>query len=83
MIRPLIVLALTLLLAAPAAANPALEAVIADNLDQIEKPSRRTVEPRHSKEDMNAQFQPAASGAAISRRLVQRPCMIRPAMKTP
>ncbi|MCZ0960105.1 urea ABC transporter permease subunit UrtB [Paracoccus sp. EF6] len=29
----------------PASANPALEAVIADNLDQIEKPSRRTVEP--------------------------------------
>ena len=45
MIRLLIVLALTLLLAAPAAANPALEAVIADNLDQIEKPSRRSVEP--------------------------------------
>lgn len=45
MIRPLIALVLTLLLALPAAANPALEAVIADNLDQIEKPSRRTVEP--------------------------------------
>ncbi|QIR86018.1 urea ABC transporter permease subunit UrtB [Paracoccus sp. AK26] len=45
MIRPLIVLALALLLALPAAANPALEAVIAGNLDQIEKPSRRTVEP--------------------------------------
>lgn len=45
MIRPLIVLLLTLCLALPAAANPALEAVIADNLDQIEKPSRRTVEP--------------------------------------
>ena len=45
MIRPLIALALTLLLAVPASANPALEAVIADNLDQIEKPSRRTVEP--------------------------------------
>nr|WP_306754882.1 urea ABC transporter permease subunit UrtB [Paracoccus sp. M09] len=45
MIRPLIVLAVTLFLAAPAAANPALEAVIADNLDQIEKPSRRSVEP--------------------------------------
>jgi urea transport system permease protein len=45
MIRPLIVLALTLLLAVPAAANPTLEAVIADNLDQIEKPSRRSVEP--------------------------------------
>ncbi|WP_442952593.1 urea ABC transporter permease subunit UrtB [Paracoccus benzoatiresistens] len=43
--RPLIALALTLLLAMPASANPALEAVIADNLDQIEKPSRRTVEP--------------------------------------
>jgi urea transport system permease protein len=45
MIRPLIALVLTLLLAMPASANPALEAVIADNLDQIEKPSRRTVEP--------------------------------------
>lgn len=41
----LIALLLTLLLALPAAANPALEAVVADNLDQIEKPSRRTVEP--------------------------------------
>ncbi|WP_373429721.1 urea ABC transporter permease subunit UrtB [Paracoccus sp. WLY502] len=45
MIRPMIALVLTLLLALPASANPALEAVIADNLDQIEKPSRRTVEP--------------------------------------
>jgi len=45
MIRPLIVLVLTLLAAAPAAANPALEAVIAGNLDGIERPSRRTVEP--------------------------------------
>ncbi len=45
MSRPLIAIALTLLLALPAAANPALEAVIAGNLDQIEKPSRRTVEP--------------------------------------
>ncbi|MTE00158.1 urea ABC transporter permease subunit UrtB [Paracoccus sp. YIM 132242] len=45
MIRPLIVLLLTLLSALPASANPALEAVIARNLDQIEKPSRRTVEP--------------------------------------
>ncbi|TBN42573.1 urea ABC transporter permease subunit UrtB [Paracoccus subflavus] len=45
MIRPLTVFVLTLLLAMPASANPALEAVIADNLDQIEKPSRRTVEP--------------------------------------
>ena len=44
-IRPLIALALTLLLALPATANPALEAVVAENLDQIEKPSRRTVEP--------------------------------------
>ncbi|MFC3628679.1 urea ABC transporter permease subunit UrtB [Paracoccus angustae] len=43
--RPLIVLVLTLLAAAPAAANPALEAVIAGNLDGIERPSRRTVEP--------------------------------------
>ncbi|WP_407946962.1 urea ABC transporter permease subunit UrtB [Paracoccus lichenicola] len=43
--RPLIVLLLTLLSALPASANPALEAVIARNLDQIEKPSRRTVEP--------------------------------------
>ncbi|MDQ1901692.1 urea ABC transporter permease subunit UrtB [Paracoccus sp. WLY502] len=43
--RPMIALVLTLLLALPASANPALEAVIADNLDQIEKPSRRTVEP--------------------------------------
>ncbi|KGJ10377.1 urea ABC transporter permease subunit UrtB [Paracoccus versutus] len=41
----LIALLLTLLLALPAAANPALEAVVADNLDQIEKPSRRTVGP--------------------------------------
>lgn len=41
----LIALLLTLLLALPAAANPALEAVVSDNLDQIEKPSRRTVEP--------------------------------------
>ncbi|WP_449045289.1 urea ABC transporter permease subunit UrtB [Paracoccus versutus] len=41
----LIAILLTLLLALPAAANPALEAVVADNLDQIEKPSRRTVEP--------------------------------------
>nr|WP_240643591.1 urea ABC transporter permease subunit UrtB [Paracoccus siganidrum] len=31
--------------APPAAANPALEAVLAENLDQIERPSRRTVEP--------------------------------------
>ncbi|WP_103173076.1 urea ABC transporter permease subunit UrtB [Paracoccus sp. SY] len=45
MIRPLIALALTLLLALPASANPALEAVVAENLDQIENPSRRTVEP--------------------------------------
>lgn len=45
MIRPLIALALTLLLAMPASANPALQAVVAENLDQIEKPSRRTVEP--------------------------------------
>ncbi|WP_237168308.1 urea ABC transporter permease subunit UrtB [Paracoccus shandongensis] len=45
MIRPLIVLLAALCLAAPATANPALEAVIADNLDQIEKPSRRSVEP--------------------------------------
>nr|WP_229665001.1 urea ABC transporter permease subunit UrtB [Paracoccus acridae] len=29
----------------PASANPALQAVVAENLDQIEKPSRRTVEP--------------------------------------
>ncbi|UFS66478.1 urea ABC transporter permease subunit UrtB [Paracoccus denitrificans] len=41
----LIALLLSLFLALPAAANPALEAVIADNLDQIERPSRRTVEP--------------------------------------
>ncbi|MDF3905569.1 urea ABC transporter permease subunit UrtB [Paracoccus sp. AS002] len=41
----LIALLLTLLLALPAAANPALEAVVSENLDQIEKPSRRTVEP--------------------------------------
>lgn len=41
----LIALLLNLFLALPAAANPALEAVIADNLDQIERPSRRTVEP--------------------------------------
>lgn len=45
MIRPLIALVLTLLLALPASANPALEAVVADNLDQIQKPSRKTVEP--------------------------------------
>ncbi len=45
MIRPLIALVLTLCLALPASANPALEAVIADNLDQIQKPSRKTVEP--------------------------------------
>ena len=45
MIRPLLAVVLTLLLAVPAGANPALEAVIADNLEQIEKPSRRTVEP--------------------------------------
>ena len=45
MIRPLIVLVLTLCLALPAGANPALQAVIDANLDQIEKPSRRTVEP--------------------------------------
>lgn len=39
-------LALTLLtLPHSAFANPALDAVIVDNLDQIEKPSRRTVEP--------------------------------------
>ncbi|WP_425606791.1 urea ABC transporter permease subunit UrtB [Paracoccus maritimus] len=46
--RPLIVLlltVLTLLSALPAAANPALRAVIADNLDQIERPSRTTVGP--------------------------------------
>ncbi|MEF9604398.1 hypothetical protein O4J55_19455, partial [Paracoccus sp. PXZ] len=41
----LIALLLSLFLALPAAANPALEAVIADHLDQIERPSRRTVEP--------------------------------------
>ncbi|GGF52274.1 branched-chain amino acid ABC transporter permease [Paracoccus acridae] len=45
MIRSLLALALTLLLAMPASANPALQAVVAENLDQIEKPSRRTVEP--------------------------------------
>ncbi|WP_374299323.1 urea ABC transporter permease subunit UrtB [Paracoccus sp. (in: a-proteobacteria)] len=45
MIRPLIALLVALCLAAPVAANPALEAVIADNLEGIEKPSRRTVEP--------------------------------------
>ncbi|WP_370463829.1 urea ABC transporter permease subunit UrtB [Paracoccus acridae] len=43
--RSLLALALTLLLAMPASANPALQAVVAENLDQIEKPSRRTVEP--------------------------------------
>ncbi|MBK4214578.1 urea ABC transporter permease subunit UrtB [Paracoccus caeni] len=43
---PALLLALSLLaLPQISAANPALEAVIADNLDQIEKPSRRTVEP--------------------------------------
>lgn len=41
----LIALLLSLFLVLPAAANPALEAVIADHLDQIERPSRRTVEP--------------------------------------
>lgn len=34
-----------LLMPLAAVANPALEAVISDNLDQIEQPSRRTVEP--------------------------------------
>ena len=46
--RPLLaaLLALSLLIPAlPAGANPALQSVIADNLDQIEKPSRRTVGP--------------------------------------
>ncbi|WP_081750488.1 urea ABC transporter permease subunit UrtB [Paracoccus pantotrophus] len=41
----LIALLLSLFLALPAAANPALETVVADNLDQIQHPSRRTVEP--------------------------------------
>lgn len=36
---------LALLLPLAAWANPALEAVIAENIDQIEQPSRRTVEP--------------------------------------
>ena len=39
------VLALLIAPALPAMANPALDAVIADNLGQIEKPSRRTVGP--------------------------------------
>lgn len=46
--RPLIacLLALVLLIPTlPALANPALEGIIADHLDQIERPSRRTVEP--------------------------------------
>lgn len=41
----LIALLLTLFLALPAAANPALEAIVSDKLDQIERPSRRAVEP--------------------------------------
>nr|WP_304615597.1 urea ABC transporter permease subunit UrtB [Paracoccus sp. (in: a-proteobacteria)] len=32
-------------LAAPSAANPALETLISENIDQIDQPSRRTVEP--------------------------------------
>ncbi len=36
---------LVLLLPLAALANPALEAVIAENIEEIEQPSRRTVEP--------------------------------------
>ena len=46
--RPLIacLLALALLIPTlPALANPALDRIIADHLDQIERPSRRTIEP--------------------------------------
>ncbi|TJZ85012.1 urea ABC transporter permease subunit UrtB [Paracoccus hibiscisoli] len=41
----MIACALALLLPSSLLANPALDAVIAGNLDQIEQPSRRTVEP--------------------------------------
>ncbi|RJK99483.1 urea ABC transporter permease subunit UrtB [Paracoccus aestuarii] len=44
LIAPLLA-ALLALLPLAATANPALDAVIAGNLDQIEQPSRRTVEP--------------------------------------
>lgn len=46
--RPLTAVIFSLLLlvtALPAAANPVLEQVITDNLEQIQRPSRRTVEP--------------------------------------
>ena len=45
MIRIFFALALMLAVALPAQANPRLEAVIAGNLDQIERPSRKTVGP--------------------------------------
>lgn len=45
MLRLLIVLALMGPLAAPVAANPALDAIVAASMDQIRKPSRLTVAP--------------------------------------
>lgn len=45
LIAPLLAVLMLAGLAAPAAANPALETLISENIDQIDQPSRRTVEP--------------------------------------
>ncbi len=45
LIAPLMAVLMLAGLAAPSAANPALETLISENIDQIDQPSRRTVEP--------------------------------------
>ena len=45
LIAPLLAVLMLAGLAAPSAANPALETLISENIDQIDQPSRRTVEP--------------------------------------
>ena len=45
LIAPLLAVLMLAGLSAPSAANPALETLISENIDQIDQPSRRTVEP--------------------------------------